>query len=193
MKYPIALAAVLSLSLIACDRAPREAAPEPVETGAEDPDAEPTAEPTASIFSPEAELPVAVELESLTQTIGFPAGGSDFDAEALAAIETILDSPQIGQGQAIVLRGHSDADGTDAVNLRASQTRAEAVRDLLVSKGIAESRIRLIAFGEQNPVAPNALPDGTPNEEGRAQNRRVDVTVRVKTGGAPPEAAPATE
>ncbi len=186
MKYPIVCAAALSLSLIGCDRAPRDPDPEPIETGNEGPEAE----PTASIFSPEAELPAAVELEDLTQTISFPEGGSDFDSEALVAIETILDSPQIGHGQAIILRGHSDADGTDAANLRASQRRAEAVRDMLVSKGVAEGRIRLIAFGEQNPIAPNALPDGSPNAEGRAQNRRVDVTVQVKASTQSSQPAP---
>ena len=61
---------------------------------------------------------------------------------------------------------------------RASRARAEAVRDWLVDSGVDEARISLIAFGEQNPVAPNARPDGSPDPVGRAANRRVEIEVR---------------
>ena len=49
----------------------------------------------------------------------------------------------------------------------------------MIDNGVAQERIVIIAFGEQNPVAPNALPDGTPNEAGRATNRRVEIEVSV--------------
>jgi OOP family OmpA-OmpF porin len=62
----------------------------------------------------------------------------------------------------------------------ASLARAEAVRDWLVENGVAEDRIRTIAFGEQNPIAPNARPDGTPDEDGRAANRRVEIEVLTR-------------
>jgi len=59
--------------------------------------------------------------------------------------------------------------------------------------GVAQDRISVIAFGEQNPVEPNAKPDGTPNERGREANRRVDVTVAllspVEADGDQPEEA----
>jgi len=82
-------------------------------------------------------------------------------------------------GGPIIVGGHSDAAGSDAVNLRASTARAEAVAEWLVGMGVAQDRIIVIAFGEQNPVEPNAKPDGTPNEAGREANRRVDVTVAL--------------
>ena len=69
----------------------------------------------------------------------------------------------MAEGGEIILRGHSDSGGSDDGNLRASQARAEAVRDWLVDNGIDSERITVIAFGEQNPAAPNALPDGSPN------------------------------
>jgi OOP family OmpA-OmpF porin len=87
----------------------------------------------------------------------------------------------VAAGGPIILRGHSDAGGNDAVNMRVSVERAEAVRDWLIEMGVAEDRIEVIGFGEQNPIAPNALPDGSPNEEGRALNRRVDVSVLLPT------------
>ena len=87
-------------------------------------------------------------------------------------------SPQVEQGGPIILRGHSDSGGNDEGNMRASRARAEAVRDWLVDSGVDEARISLIAFGEQNPVAPNARPDGSPDPVGRAANRRVEIEVR---------------
>ncbi len=153
-----------------------------VPTDASTPTPEPTA--TTSILRPDIEQPEPtdaplVQLEPLTVTIGFPDGGSELDEDAQEAIGKVLASPQIDEGGAIILRGHSDAGGNDAVNLRVSRQRAEQVRDQLVDEGVEEDRIEVIAFGEQNPVEPNALPDGTANEEGRSANRRVELTVEV--------------
>ena len=70
------------------------------------------------------------------------------------------------------LVGHADATGTEAYNLGLSKRRAEAVRNFLVARGIAEARFQLAWKGEQEPLAPNTT------EEGRAQNRRVEITIR---------------
>ena len=123
-------------------------------------------------------------LEPLEVTIGFPEGGSELDEAAVAALEELAGSDQAEAGWPIVLRSHSDAGGNDAANLRASRARGDAVRAWLVEQGFEEDRIAVIAFGEQNPVQPNALPDGTPNEKGRAANRRVDVTIADPDAGA---------
>jgi OOP family OmpA-OmpF porin len=68
--------------------------------------------------------------------------------------------------------GHTDSVGTDAYNERLSQRRAEAVRNYLSSQGIAANRIKVAWKGEREPVAPNTT------AEGRAQNRRVEITLR---------------
>ena len=47
----------------------------------------------------------------------------------------------------------------------------------LKDNGVDADRISLIVFGEQNPIEPNALPDGTPNAIGRAANRRVEIEI----------------
>ena len=149
---------------------------------------EPAPEPTAaasgegkSIFRPEFQVdakdgaqPVAPA--SLDTTIRFE-DGVELGEQALADLATIAQSPQAAMDWPITLRGHSDSGGDDASNLAASIERAEAVRDFLVESGIDAARITIIGFGEQNPVAPNALPDGTPNERGRAANRRVDIHI----------------
>lgn len=161
----------LALALAGCDREEAPVEPAPAASG----------EPK-SIFRPEFRPePVEEVLEPLEETIFFPEGAG-LDEAARETLGDMLGSPQFESGGAIVLRGHSDAGGSDEVNLRISRERAEAVRDWLVEYGVDEERIAVIAFGEQNPAEPNALPDGTPDEEGRAANRRVDITVEVKAG-----------
>ncbi|WFL78779.1 OmpA family protein [Altererythrobacter arenosus] len=138
-----------------------------------------------SILRPDVEQPPQkADLAPLTARIGFPEGGAELSEGALAELATVRESPQVAEGGPIVLRGHSDAGGNDEANIRASQARAEAVRDWLVEMGVGEDRITIISFGEQNPVEPNALPDGSPNEAGRAANRRVDITVSLPRAGS---------
>lgn len=135
---------------------------------------------TVSILRPDieaAELPPA-PLARLDLTIGFPQGGAQIDEAAAAALEEVLASAQVQEEDwPIILRAHSDSAGSDRVNMRAAEARGQAVAEWLVERGIASSRIDMIVFGEQNPVEPNARPDGSANEEGRAANRRVEVEV----------------
>ncbi|QFT76206.1 OmpA family protein [Erythrobacter sp. THAF29] len=183
MQRPSILIALAALAaLAACSNEPAS------EQADESPSTEATPSPDApvSIIRPDVEQPEQPEeaLEPLEATVGFPDGGSELDAAAIAVLEEVLASPQVARGGAITLRAHSDAGGSGPVNARASQARGDAVKEWLVEKGIAESRIVVIAFGEQNPVEPNALPDGSPNEAGRAANRRVEIEVAVDGAGA---------
>jgi len=167
---------ILALGLgIAVSGCRNEPAPEPSPTPTQ-------SEGPRSIFQPEYQQDTDAEEvpltpEPLRETIGFPEGGAELDEAASAALETVLNSPQLAEGWPIILRGHSDAGGSGEVNLRASRNRAEAIRDAMIEGGVAEDRITVIAFGEQNPVEPNALPNGEPNERGRAANRRVEITI----------------
>lgn len=68
-------------------------------------------------------------------------------------------------------QGHTDSTGSDSLNMKLSQQRAEAVRNYLVSKGVAADRITARGYGETQPVSSNDT------KEGRANNRR--VTLRV--------------
>lgn len=173
-KSMIAIAAMAALG--ACQANPGSSDDDAVP----DPEASASSEPaeTVSILRPEIEQPERPAVaEPLLVTIGFPDGGSELDEAAVAALKEVLASDQIGQGGPILLGGHSDTQGNDRVNLRAGRARAEAVRDWLVDNGIAESRIEVLTFGEQNPLEPNAKPDGSPNEAGRAANRRVEVLI----------------
>ena len=69
----------------------------------------------------------------------------------------------------VIATGHTDSIGSDQYNQRLSERRAAAVKDYLVSKGIAASKITTIGKGESQPVATNKT------AEGRQKNRRVDI------------------
>lgn len=127
----------------------------------------------------QAASPAGAALPPLKTTLSFADGTPELTEAVRAELATIMASPQVQAGGAIILRGHTDSEGPDARNLDASRAMAEAAREFLVEGGVAAERITVIAFGEQNPVQPNALPDGRPNEEGRAANRRVELTVET--------------
>lgn len=173
----IFLWSAVSIAVAACGQRDK-LEPEP------EPEVVPTATPT-SIIRPDIEETPVLPLEPLEMTVPFAEGGSELSDNALEKLREIRDSAQMEAGGAIVLRGHTDSEGHDEANLRASRKRAEVVRDWLVENGVAEDRITIVALGEQRPAEPNANLDGTPNEEGRAANRRVDVSIAV------PEPTPA--
>lgn len=72
----------------------------------------------------------------------------------------------------MVVEGHTDSQGTAKYNQDLSKHRAQAVRDYLVTRGIASDRISAEGFGETRTIADNASP------EGRANNRRVEIVVQ---------------
>jgi OmpA-OmpF porin, OOP family len=170
------------LALAACSGQEEMSAPEENTVSAEpltDPAVEQT--PATSIIRPEVVPDPVVDLpaEPLDLTIRFTEGAA-LDEAAERQLADVLKSEALAEGWPVVLRGHSDSAGTDAANLRASRRRAEAVAAWLTERGIAQERISIIPFGEQNPIAPNARPDGSPDEQGRARNRRVELVISAE-------------
>lgn len=71
----------------------------------------------------------------------------------------------------ILIVGHTDAVGSDAVNDRISLERATSVRNYMSSKGITATRMITDGKGKNEPLADNTT------EEGRAKNRRVEFAI----------------
>ena len=71
----------------------------------------------------------------------------------------------------IQVEGHTDSVGSEEYNIRLSRRRAQAVKNILIQKGVKSSRIEIIAFGESRPRADNST------KEGRLFNRRVEIKV----------------
>ena len=67
--------------------------------------------------------------------------------------------------------GYTDDAGDAEYNLQLSASRAAAVRDYLLSLGVAKSRLQVRGYGESSPRADNTTP------EGRAMNRRVELKI----------------
>ena len=73
--------------------------------------------------------------------------------------------------------GHTDSTGSDTYNQGLSERRASSVAGYLSSHGVQSARIGTRGFGETQPVADNAT------EEGRAENRRVEIKIVPVTQG----------
>lgn len=67
--------------------------------------------------------------------------------------------------------GHADNTGGAAYNQDLSARRAQAVSAVLIQSGVSSARVRSIGRGEDAPIASNL------NAQGRAQNRRVEITI----------------
>jgi outer membrane protein OmpA-like peptidoglycan-associated protein len=105
----------------------------------------------------------------------FKTGSAELDMEKSAAqIENI--HRILGAFPTVQLKigGYTDNTGTDEGNMALSQARADAVVAAVVALGSAPDRMDAEGYGAQHPVATNDT------EEGRAQNRRIDVRVRQR-------------
>ena len=74
-----------------------------------------------------------------------------------------------GQQVKISIEAHTDNVGSNAGNIMLGLDRARAVRDYLVSRGVAAARIRISSAGEDSPAASNTTAIG------RQQNRRIII------------------
>ena len=108
----------------------------------------------------------------------FPRRSADITDQGRAILEKNREASRelLKRASYIEVVGHTDDVGDDAYNQKLSEQRATAVRDYLVAAGIDGSKIVTVGMGEGMPVASNTT------DEGRAENRRVDVLVlgRVK-------------
>jgi len=99
--------------------------------------------------------------------VQFDNNSSELRPESLAYLDRVAQRLNELPSISGVIEGHTDSNGSDAHNQGLSERRAQAVHDYLIARGVASSRITAQGFGESQPIADNATP------EGRAQNRRV--------------------
>ncbi len=106
----------------------------------------------------------------------FPTGASTIPPDARALLAKLAEAANIFPQARFTIEGHTDARGSAQLNLGLSQDRADAVQQHLVTEqGIAEFRLRSIGLGSSRPIASNDT------EDGRARNRRIDVTFSAAT------------
>ena len=95
----------------------------------------------------------------------------DLRAESFVELDRVVNLLNENPKIEIEMSAHTDNKGSDEYNLKLSDNRAKSVKDYLVSKGIAASRINSQGYGETRPVASNET------DEGRQFNRRVEFKI----------------
>ena len=103
----------------------------------------------------------------------------DLRPAARPALEKVADVLKAHPRATATIEGHTDGRGSDQYNQRLSQQRAESVRRWLAANGIT-TRMSAHGLGKTKPVAPNTMPNGADNPNGRQKNRRVEITVRTQ-------------
>lgn len=88
----------------------------------------------------------------------------EFEQMLAAVAQVLKEHPELG---VVRIEGHTDATGSPSYNSQLARRRAVAVREALVSRGVAPDRLELVAVGPKQPIADNRAP------EGRTKNRRV--------------------
>jgi outer membrane protein OmpA-like peptidoglycan-associated protein len=99
----------------------------------------------------------------------FASGQTQLVEGGLSSLKEVVDLLQTEPDKKIRVEGHTDSLGDAETNLQLSEQRAQAVREALISLGVAADRVTALGMGEDFPIASNE------DEAGRARNRRVDV------------------
>ncbi|RZN83833.1 MAG: OmpA family protein [Winogradskyella sp.] len=110
-------------------------------------------------------------LNKYARTILFSPGRSEVREESKKILSDIIKILRSNPKAKFTIDGHTDSIGSDLLNLRLSQERADSVKEYLVANGINESRLVSRGFGEEKPIATNFYKDG------RRQNRRVEINL----------------
>jgi OOP family OmpA-OmpF porin len=120
-------------------------------------------------------------------SIQFAAGSAEIDPESSGLIAAIADVLRGCPGAHFEIGGHTDSQGRDEVNQRLSEERAEAVRDAIEAAAPPLIMLTARGYGSERPVADNET------DEGRAANRRIEVTLVVPGSQATASAETAEE
>ena len=105
--------------------------------------------------------------------VRFPVNKAEISDEAKAMIdEAVAPLVKANRGVYFEIEGHTDSTGDAAYNFQLGEERAMAVRDYIAkTHAVALSRLNVISYGEEKPVAENKTKDE------RAQNRRVVIRI----------------
>lgn len=98
--------------------------------------------------------------------------GIDKTAEVETFIATAKKYFEKYPDKQLLITGHTDSDGSDALNQQLSENRAKQTKSFLLKEGIKASQMTTEGKGEKEPIASNDTP------EGKVKNRR--STIRLK-------------
>jgi OmpA-OmpF porin, OOP family len=117
--------------------------------------------------------PEAVEnLKVQARSVFFNSGKSSFktgDAATIKSLDAIKEILKNYPTAKWSIEGHTDSTGSDKLNQKLSEDRANAIKKVLIENGIKEENLTAVGYGETKPVASNKT------KAGRAENRRTEV------------------
>lgn len=108
---------------------------------------------------------------ALNAPINFETDGFTLTAATRQMLSAVAAKIKACPTAKIAVTGYTDNTGNDAINIPLSNNRAKSVGDYLVSQGVSAAGVTTSGQGAANPVA------GNDTAAGRAQNRRVEITV----------------
>jgi len=109
--------------------------------------------------------------------VTFRSGSADLNTQFFKVLDGVAAVAKKYDKTIIEIAGHTDNVGSSSYNMQLSQRRADTVSRYLSSRGVVANRIMTAGGGEDHPIASNAT------EQGRAANRRVEVTLAPLTQG----------
>lgn len=120
--------------------------------------------------------PAPVPQDVVLEGVNFETNSAVLTADSKPVLDQVAQGLREHSGMRVEVQGHTDSTGTPAYNLKLSERRANAVRDYLISQGVAATQLSAKGYGQTQPVASNAT------AAGRASNRRVVMHVIDKPG-----------
>ena len=112
---------------------------------------------------------VQKEITDLARAVYFKTGKAVFTDEASIRITRVSNILSEYTGSNFIVEGHTDNTGSDAINNKLSQERADAVMNYLISQGFPSDKIKAIGYGSSKPIGDNKT------RKGRQENRRVEI------------------
>ncbi|MEP3837506.1 MAG: OmpA family protein [Algibacter sp.] len=120
---------------------------------------------------PEVSQAVQATLNAYAKTILFDTGKSTIKAQSAAVLADIIGILKEYPTAKFTVEGHTDSVGSETLNQRLSDSRANSVKEYLVENGIDAFRLSALGYGEAKPI------DTNKTRAGRANNRRVEINL----------------
>jgi outer membrane protein OmpA-like peptidoglycan-associated protein len=107
----------------------------------------------------------------ILKNVFFETGSAALKSASLEELNRLRDLLKENMDLKIQISGHTDNQGSDAMNMTLSENRAKAVKEYLIGQGINSSRLSSKGFGKTQPI------DTNDTEAGRKNNRRTEFIV----------------